>query len=257
MKRRIRDAVIEGYPSKFVPETLPATVPRTAAQATAILDGLRPTPANLAPSESWRRMVGGRKRYNVDRQNNAMARREAILAWLLRHRQAVWFDVLGEYCPVDRIVMRHGDGAMLARALHVGKATICRDLSALQAVAPRLFGLNCCEVTYEEYMGGWRYAHRAEMGNEQPHQNLRFPANQNGPKSRTRRVAHAATGPSSDRAMTSASDSGSGGQERGHHAAPDERRAVTPEHYLALLELHCRELDKPKRSRRVAAAASP
>lgn len=166
MHRSIREAVDGHFPSRYSPQDIMGE-----------LAGLRPTAANLAPSESWRRMLGGRKRYNSTRQQVARARREAILVWLTRHRQHLWSDVLQEYLFVGRIIVRHGDGALLARGLRVGKATICRDLSTLQAVFPSLFGSLRCSVEYVEYMAGWRHGRRVGMGTEQPDHNLRFPQN--------------------------------------------------------------------------------
>jgi len=185
MTRRIQDAVLPDYPIRVQPETFPTNVPRTTADATRLLDRLRPTSGNLVASEAWRRIVGGRNRFNRHRQQLVRARRKAILAWLMRNRMYFKCDVLNECLLTDRIIVRHGDGAMLARAFGIGKATVCRDLSALQAVHPILFGSRSCGIGYEEYMSGWRYAHRMEMGNEQPKHNLRYPRNQAGPQART------------------------------------------------------------------------
>lgn len=129
-------------------------------------------------------MLGGRKRYNHQRQQVALARREAVLAWLMENRMSIRSRSLG-WLPTDRITVRHGDGAMLARALGLGKATICRDLSALQATHPALFGRQTIPVQYTEYMSFWRYARQAGLGNAQPDHNLRFAANQSGPVART------------------------------------------------------------------------
>jgi hypothetical protein len=175
MSERFKNAVVPGYPSK---------VPRSASGPIRMLEGLKPTSGNLAASESWRRMLGGRKRYNSERQQIAHARRNALLRWLMNHRMNYWCDLLDVFVPVERIIIQHGDGAMLAKALGVGKATVCRDLSALQAVCPSLFGKQTCGVTYAEYMCSWRYSHRTGMGNEQPHHNLRFPLTQHGPAAR-------------------------------------------------------------------------
>jgi len=158
-----------------------------------MLEGLRPNSGNLAADESWRRMVGGRKRYNHERQQTAKARRDAILIWLMENRMYLPTRRLG-YLGTDYIVTRHGDGALLAKALGVGKATVCRDLSALQATQPALFGKRNLEIDYEEYMTFWRYAHRTRLGNEQPGHNLRFPRAQRGPEARTRRSVVKALG---------------------------------------------------------------
>lgn len=157
-----------------------------------LLEGLRPTSGNLAPEESWRRMIGGRKRYNHERQQTARARRDAILIWLMENRMYARTK-LG-YLGTDRIVVQHGDGVLLAKALGVGKATVCRDLSALQATQPALFGSRHLDIGYEEYMAFWRYAHRHGLGNEQPVHNLRFPRTQRGPAARIRRNVERALG---------------------------------------------------------------
>lgn len=184
MGTRFKDAVVPGYPSNAKMQTFPANVSRSGKESIRVLEGLKPTSGNLAASESWRRMLGGRKRYNSERQQIARSRRNALLVWLMNHRMCWWCDLLDEFVPAERIIIRHGDGAMLAKALGVGKATVCRDLSALQAVEPRLFGKQTCGVTYAEYMCSWRYSHRTGMGNEQPDHNLRFPQNQHGPAAR-------------------------------------------------------------------------
>ena len=189
MERRLSDIVIEGFPSKVKPEAFSTKLPRTSAEAVQMLENLRPTAGNLAPSESWRRLIGGRNRYNHERQQIAEARREAILFWLMDNRMFYWCGLVGEHIPVDRIIVRHGDGAMLARALNVGKATICRDLSAVQSVHPWMFGSNICKISYSDYMHVWRSKRYSTLGNEQPPHDLRFPANQRGPKARTRRNA--------------------------------------------------------------------
>jgi hypothetical protein len=193
MDRRLNDAVIPGFPSSVPPEQIPAGTPRSPSDAMQMLEGLRPTSGNLAPEESWRRMLGGRKRYNHGRQQTAKARRDAILIWLMENRMYVPTKRLG-YLGTDYIVARHGDGALLAKALGVGKATVCRDLSALQATQPGLFGKRNLEIDYEEYMTFWRYAHRTGLGNEQPGHNLRFPRAQRGPEARTRRSVVKALG---------------------------------------------------------------
>jgi hypothetical protein len=184
MSERFKNAVIPDYPSRAKPQAFPEKVARSASGSIRMLEGLKPTSGNLAASESWRRMLGGRKRYNSERQQIAHARRNALLIWLMNHRMNYWCDLVDVFIPVERIVIHHGDGAMLAKALGVGKATVCRDLSALQAVQPMLFGKQTCGITYAEYMCGWRYSHRTGMGNEQPHHNLRFPLTQHGPAAR-------------------------------------------------------------------------
>jgi hypothetical protein len=190
-----------------------------------MLEGLRPTSGNLAPEESWRRMLGGRQRYNHERQQKAKARRDAILIWLMENRMYLPTKRLG-YLGTDYIVARHGDGALLAKALGVGKATVCRDLSALQATRLALFGKPNIEANYEEYMTFWRYAHRTGLGNEQPGHNLRFPRAQRGPEARTRRNVVKALG--HDVYQTSikpdhASDDRDGGPQRAARSYPDGR----------------------------------
>lgn len=184
MGMRFREAVVSGYPSGSKPQAFPERMPRSAKAALQVLDCHRPTTGNLADSESWRRMIGGRQRYNNDRQQTVRARRNALLIWLMNHRMFYWCGSLGKFVPDEKIAIQHGDGAMLAKALDIGKATVCRDLSALQAVHPLLFGRQSCGVTYSEYMCGWRYAHRSGLGNKQPHHNLRFPKNQRGAAAR-------------------------------------------------------------------------
>jgi hypothetical protein len=193
MDRRLEDAVIPGFPSSVPPEPFPARTPRSPADAMQMLEGLRPTSGNLAADEFWRRMVGGRKRYNHGRQQTAKARRDAILIWLMENRMYLPTRWLG-YLGTDYIVARHGDGALLAKALGVGKATVCRDLSALQATQPALFGKRSIGMNYAEYMEFWRHAHRTGLGNEQPEHNLRFPHAQRGPEARTRRSVVKALG---------------------------------------------------------------
>lgn len=100
MARRLSDVVIEGYPSKVKPQTLSTNPPRTATEAVQMLENLSPTAGNLAPSESWRRLIGGRKRYNHERQHIAESRREAILIWLMDNRTLYWSELLGEHVRV-------------------------------------------------------------------------------------------------------------------------------------------------------------
>lgn len=249
-----RDAVQPDYPSRIQPQSFPTTVPRTGRDALEVLDSLRPSSGNLAQSEAWRRMLGGRKRYNHQRQQVARARREAILCWLMDNRIWHFCRLFGEHFRVNRIIVRHGDGAMLARALNVGKATICRDLSALQAESPSLFGRQNCGISYDEYMAGWRYAHRTRIGNEQPHHNLRFPSNQRGPEARTKRAAMKASGRVvyADRADAGIRRSGS---EARNATAPANGPTPTVEDFLTMLNQKCPtgappELP-PRRRRRV------
>lgn len=54
-----------------------------------LLEGVRPTAGNLASEESWRRMIGGRNRYNRERRQMAHSRRAAILLWLMESRMYV------------------------------------------------------------------------------------------------------------------------------------------------------------------------
>lgn len=188
MGTRFNDAVVPNYPSKTPPAAFPQKIPRSYTESMTLLEGLKPTSGNLAAAESWRRMLGGRNRYNSERQQIVRARRNALLTWLMNYRMNFWCDSLDLFVPVERIIIQHGDGAMIAKALGVGKATICRDFSALQAVDPVLFGKRSCGASYAEYMCGWRYAHRTGMGNEQPDHNLRFPRNQHGPAARTSNI---------------------------------------------------------------------
>ena len=182
--RQIRDVVIPGFSPRRAGDAFPSTAPQDSHNSIRILGRLIPVSGNLASSESWRRMIGGRNRYNHARQQVAKARRNAILIWLKQHRRCFYCEILGEYAPSERIIIRHGDGAMLAKALGVGRATVCRDLSALQATYPAVFGQQNCGVDYDVYMAGWKYAHRTELGNEQPQQNLRYPQKQHGPAAR-------------------------------------------------------------------------
>jgi hypothetical protein len=252
MERRLNDAVIQGYPSKHLPQTLPDKRPKTSAETFQMLEGLRPTTGNLAPEEAWRRMIGGRNRYNYERQQVAEARRDAIFSWLLDHRSTCWIESLGEHVPVFRIMVRHGDGAMFARALKVGKATICRDLSALQATAPASFGLFNGGVEYIEYMEGWRYAHRTWMGNEQPHHNLRYPNNQRGAEARIRNNVARYRGISvTDNSVgIPALDLASEPEEEGTPAEQEpEWSASTFDDFITILEKNCSE-EKPNRRQR-------
>jgi len=185
MNRRIQDAVTPGHQTNVQPATIIANSRLSNREALCVLDNLTPTSGNLAASEAWRRIVGGRNRFNRNRQNVAKLRRKAILGWLMRNRMYWRCEQLDEWVLVDRIIVRHGDGAMIAKALSVGKATICRDLSTLQAVHPTLFGSKHSSIPYDEYMNFWRYSHRTDAGNEQPAHNLRFAANQRGPKARS------------------------------------------------------------------------
>ena len=192
--RQLRDAVIPGFSPRCAPVAFPATIPRNSREAIRILDGLVPESGNLAPSESWRRMLGGRNRHNHERQQAAKARRDAILIWLRQRRRCFYCEILGEYAPSEQIIIRHGDGAMLAKALGVGSATVCRDLSALQATHPSVFGQPNCGIDYDSYMAGWKYSHRTQFGNKQPQQNLRYPNNQNGPAARMHHAVSRAIG---------------------------------------------------------------
>lgn len=78
---------------------------------------------------------------------------------------------------------------LLARALGIGKATVCRDLSALQATEPALSGKPHLAIDYDESMTFWRAYRQNGLGNEQPSHNLRFPLAQRGPAAGTRRDA--------------------------------------------------------------------
>ena len=193
MDRQLADAVIPGFPSSVPAEAFPTSTPRSSREALQLLESLRPTRGNLADEESWQRMLGGRNRYNHERQQIAWERRSALLVWMLENRMFLRFRPLG-WLGMDYIIVQHGDGAMLARALGLGKATICRDLSALQATHPDLFGKPNIGMSYAEYMMFWRYARQAGMGNPQPDHNLRFPSNQHGPDARTRRCVVRALG---------------------------------------------------------------
>jgi len=194
MNRSLHDVVDPHFPSRVPPQPFPTKVPRNGREALQMLEGLRPTSGNLAPEESWRRLLGGRNRHNHQRQEIAKARRLAILDWLIDNRTYLRGDIIGECVPIDRVIVQHGDGAMLAKALGVGKATICRDLSAIQAGHPAAFGERNVGIAYDEYMHFWRYAHRTHFGEEQPYHNLRFPKNQNGPMARVKRSVVRALG---------------------------------------------------------------
>ena len=140
MNRSLHDVVDPHFPSRVPPQPFPTKVPRNGREALQMLEGLRPTSGNLAPKEAWRRLLGGRKRHNHQRQAIAKARRLAILDWLIDNRTYLWCDIIGECVPIDRVIVQHGYGAMLAKALGVGKSTLCRDLSAIHAVHPASFG---------------------------------------------------------------------------------------------------------------------
>lgn len=245
MPRRIQDAVLPDYSISVLPEKFATDLPRTTVEATRLLDGLRPTSGNLAASEAWRRIVGGRSRHNKQKQAVAKARRKAILGWLMRTRMYFWCEPLKATVRIDRIIVRHGDGAMLARALGVGKATICRDLSALQAVHPALFGKRHCAGDYEEYMAGWRYAHRSEMGNEQPHHNLRFPRNQNGAKARTTRLVAAELSHNAAPAGDSHSVNADRSLDRETGLTTSDTLSTTRD-FLSILDRECPENDLPQ-----------
>jgi hypothetical protein len=238
MSRIFKDIVIAGYPSRVAPARLPERMPRTVSGALRVLESMRPTSGNLAPSESWRRMLGGRKRYNHQRQQIAEARREAILHWLMENRRSFHCELLGRFVPANRIIVRHGDCTMLASALGIGKATVCRDLSAVQATNPELFGKDIGSINYCEYMAFWRYAHRTGIGNEQPGHNLRFPANQKGPAARTAAQARRALG--FDQSQSGTVESQSPAQE----PMPDKHKhsedsVPTADDFLLLLNKNC------------------
>ncbi|QDU39195.1 hypothetical protein Mal4_35320 [Maioricimonas rarisocia] len=211
-------------------------------------------------SDAWRRLLGGRARYNRQRQQIAESRREAILMWLLRHRKWMWCVSFGEFLEVDRIIVRHGDAAAIARALGVGRATVCRDLSALQATEPWAFGSRCCRVDYADYMAGWRYAHRHGWDNVQPDSNLRFAAKQNGPRGRVQRAAAQAMGPTISESTAPPAPQ----QDVNPSVAPDDFLEPTPpppdgdptDHFIRLLEHNCAHAEKPKPPRRVPAVVT-
>lgn len=239
--RSLKDAVITDYPSRFKPDEFPASQLTSSREANQLLDHLQPTHGNLAPSESWRRMLGGRKRYNWKRQQTAKARRNAIFIWLMQNRTNLFDDVFREWTPIDWIIVRHGDGAMLAKALGVGKATVCRDLSALQATQPRWFGSNTCEVGYDEYMAGWKYAHRTGMGDDQPHHNLRFPKNQHGPAARDRNVVASMFGQQAPSHRCSSSKQPDSQSETDSETGGCEATVRSVEVHLTLLRQNCPE----------------
>jgi hypothetical protein len=235
MDRQLADAVIPGFPSSIPAEAFPAGTPRSARETLQLVEGLRPTSGNLTPDEAWRRIVGGRSRYNHERQQTARARRGAILIWLLENRMYFRNRRLG-YLGTDHIVMQHGDGAMLSKALRLGKATLCRDLSSLQATHPELFGNHSIGMSYDEYMGFWRHARQAGLGNEQPGQNLRFPRNQHGPEARTRRSVVRVLGhdvyqpPPATESATQAED---------RNSDKTSRTVPTTDDFLATLDSNC------------------
>lgn len=235
MDRPLKNAVIPGFPSSVPARTLPPGIPQTAKQSQVLLEGLCPTSGNLAEDESWRRLLGGRKRYNHERQQTALARRAAILIWLMENRMFFRSGRLG-CLATDHIVMQHGDGAMLARALGLGKATICRDLSALQATHPALFGQRSIGMSYEDYMGFWRCARLANLGNEQPEQNLRFPQNQHGPEARTHRRVVKALGHDVYQPPPA---TGSAARAEDQNRDETKHTELTTEDFLATLDRNC------------------
>ena len=239
MHRPFENAVITGFPLSVPPQPFPPGTPRSSREALQLLESLRPTSGNLADEESWRRMLGGRKRYNHKRQQIARERRSALLVWLLENRMFLRFRPLG-WLGTDHIIVQHGDGAMLARALGLGKATICRDLSALQATHPDLFGKPNIGMSYAEYMTFWRYARLAGMGNPQPDHNLRFPSNQHGPDARTRRSVVRALG----RDVYQAAPQAQPVAETVAVTAGEEsdRGVPTAEEFLAMLDQNCPRL---------------
>ena len=115
MIRRIQDAVVPGHQTNVQPATIVANSRLSNRDALGVLDGLRPTSGNLAPAEAWRRIVGGRNGFNRDRQNVAKHRRKAILGWLMHNRMYWRCEQLDEWVLVDRISVRHGNGAMIAK----------------------------------------------------------------------------------------------------------------------------------------------
>ncbi|NQV25769.1 MAG: hypothetical protein HQ518_15530, partial [Rhodopirellula sp.] len=249
--RQLRDAVIPNFSPRCAPAAFPATIPRNSREAIRILDGLVPESGNLAPSESWRRMLGGRNRYNHERQQAAKARRDAILIWLRQRRRCFYCEILGEYAPSEQIIIRHGDGAMLAKALGVGRATVCRDLSAIQATHPSIFGQQNCGIDYDTYMAGWKYSHRTELGNEQPRQNLRYPNNQHGPAARMHHAVSRAIG----RDVMNQSGTAAGipvASDTAKSASKPVHEHTTVFAFLLLLKMNCPEdetLVKPVRRR--------
>ena len=237
MNRSLHDVVDPHFPSRVPPQRFPADVPRNGRDVLRMVEGLRPTSGNLAPQESWRRLLGGRKRYNHQRQQIAAARRDAIFVWLLRHRRVYWSELTGPV-PVERIIIQHGDCTMLARALDVGKSTICRDLSAIQAVHPVCFGQTRVSSSYAEHMHFWRYAHRTHLGEEQPHHNLRFPKNQHGPEARVRRDVRKTIGHDVYDASRSETPEAKPAAER-DHGARQENSIPDVDDFLTLLEQNC------------------
>ena len=128
---------------------------------------------NLSEQESYQRFLGGRKRINAERQRIAADRRENVLMWLLRHRRNFWCALLGEWVRVERIIVRWGDAAELAREFEVSRATICRDLSFLAAVHPWDFGRNLPGVDPDEYLAAQRYSARMSYDSRRPEHDLR------------------------------------------------------------------------------------
>tara|TARA_R110002072_G_scaffold302354_1_gene484886 strand:+ start:67505 stop:68284 length:780 start_codon:yes stop_codon:yes gene_type:complete len=236
--RPLRDAVIPAVSDRCTPAAFLSNVPRNSRESIRMLDGLGPESGNLALSESWRRMLGGRNRYNHQRQQAAKARRDAILIWLRERRRCFYCEILGAYAPSEQIIVRHGDGAMLAKALGVGRATVCRDLSALQATHPSVFGQQNCGIDYDSYMAGWKYSHRNEFGNEQPHQNLRYPNNQHGPTARMHHAISLAIGRDvMNRSRTAAGSPVASDTSRSTSGPIHEQTKVSD--FLLLLKMNC------------------
>jgi hypothetical protein len=95
MHREFKSSVDSNFPSRVAPQAFPVQQPKNRADAIHLIENLRPTSGNLAPSEAWRRYA---------RRQDWMSRLEKLTAMRCQRRYAALLeDTVELFGGVERL----------------------------------------------------------------------------------------------------------------------------------------------------------